>query len=269
LTGQRIGSHRAPTVLTVWDMIHELFSEAMDPAGAHAELKRSAILAADRIICISENTKRDLLERYPVSEGKVVVTYLASEIDASLSYGPESVPEHPYYLYVGSRSRYKNFDGLLRAFASAVSSRANLTLCVVGSQFTQTEEKLIAELDLAENVEHYGYATDTQLAKLYRCSRALVYPSLYEGFGIPPLEAMSCGTVAVVSNASSLPEVVGDAGVLFDPASRDELADILITLADDESRRQELIAKGRLRAAQFSWEETTAQTVEIYRALSA
>jgi glycosyltransferase involved in cell wall biosynthesis len=268
LTGRRIGSHRAPTVLTVWDMIHELFPDTMDQAGEHAELKRKAILAADRIICISENTKRDLLARYAVPEERVAVTGLASEINASLSYGPEPVPERPYYLYVGSRSRYKNFDGLLRALARTISSRSDLALCVVGSPFTADEEKLIAELGLKENIEHRGYATDRHLAKLYRCSVALVYPSLYEGFGIPPLEAMSCGTVAVVSNVSSLPEVVGDAGVLFDPASCDELSDILMTLAENESRRQELIDKGRQRAAEFSWDKTAAQTVEVYRSLA-
>lgn len=268
LSGRRVGSQRAPTVLTVWDMIHELFSDEMDQVGEHAALKRKAILAADRIICISENTKRDLLAHYPVAEESVAVTYLASEIDDSLSHGPEPVPERPYFLYVGSRSRYKNFDGLLRAMARAVSSRAGLALCVVGSPFIEAEEKLIAELGLKENIEHRGYATDRHLAKLYRCSLALVYPSLYEGFGIPPLEAMSCGTVAVVSNVSSLPEVVGNAGVLFDPTSNDELAGILITLAENESLRQELIEKGRQRAEQFGWDKTVAHTVEIYRSLA-
>jgi glycosyltransferase involved in cell wall biosynthesis len=268
LTGRPPGSQRAPMVLTVWDMIHELFPEQMDPAGDHAELKRKAVLAADRIICISENTKRDLLEHYPVPQERIAVTYLASEIDATLSYGSESVPQRPYYLFVGSRSRYKNFDGLLRAFRRTISSQPALALCVVGSPFIEAEEKLIAELGLTENIEHRGYATDAHLAKLYRCSLALVYPSLYEGFGIPPLEAMSCGTVAVVSNVSSLPEVVGNAGLLFDPTSDDELAEILITLVENESLRDELVEKGRQRAAQFGWDKTVAQTVEVYRSLA-
>ena len=265
LAGRRIAPQRTPTVLTVWDMIHELFPEEMDPAGEHAGYKQKAILAADRVICISENTKKDLLERYAVAEEKVVVTYLASEIDASDANGPEPVPARPYFLYVGSRSRYKNFDGLLRAFARAASSRPELALCVVGTPFTEAENKLINDLGLSERMEHYGHAGDKHLAKLYRCSLALVYPSLYEGFGISPLEAMSCGTVAVVSNASSLPEVVGDAGLLFDPRALDELADILLSLTDDEGLRQALIEKGRHRAAQFSWAKTVAQTVDVYR----
>ena len=265
LTGRPVGSHRAPTVLTVWDMIHELFPEEMDPTGEQAERKRRAILAARRVICISENTKRDLLARHRVPEERVAVTHLASEIDESLSHGPEPVPGRPFFLYVGSRSRYKNFGGLLRAFAAAFGARPGPALCVVGPPFTGEEEELVAGLKLGGRVEHYGYAADRHLAKLYRRSLALVYPSLYEGFGIPPLEAMACGTVAVVSNASSLPEVVGDAGLLFDPKAPDELTDILRSLAADESLRGGLIERGRRRAREFSWEKTVAQTVEVYR----
>lgn len=268
LTGQRIGSYRSPTVLTVWDMIYELFPSEMDPRGENAEWKRKAILAAQRIICISENTKKDLLERYAIDEGRVSVTYLASDIDATLSYGPETVSPRPYYLYVGSRSSYKNFDGLLAAFAKAVSVRPELALCVVGGPFSEAENKLIGDLKLTGHVQHYGYATDSHLAKLYRCSLALVYPSLYEGFGIPPLEAMACGTVAVVSNVSSLPEVVGDAGVLFDPKATDELIDILLSLMDDKAGREALILKGRERAKEFDWDKTVAQTIAIYRSMS-
>lgn len=267
MTRRPVGSYRAPTVLTVWDMIHELFPKEMDSTGEHAELKKKAILAAQRIICISENTKKDLLERYRIDESRVSVTYLASEIDASLSYGPEPVSQRPYYLYVGSRSRYKNFDMLLDAFAKAVSVRPELGLCVVGGSFTEAEKRLIEDLKLTEHVEHYGYATDSHLAKLYRHSLALVYPSLYEGFGIPPLEAMSCGTVAVVSNASSLPEVVDDAGVLFDPRDTDELIDILLSLLDDKGMRESLILRGGKRAKEFDWDKTVAQTVAIYRSM--
>jgi glycosyltransferase involved in cell wall biosynthesis len=268
LAGRRGGPRRAPTVLTVWDMIHELFPAEMDPAGEHAALKREAVLAAERVICISENTKKDLLERYPVPEGRVAVTHLASEIDESLAHGPEPVPGRPYFLYVGGRSSYKNFGGLLRAFARASPRKRDLALGVVGPPFTAEEERLVADLGLDGHVEHYGHAADAQLAKLYRRSLALVYPSLYEGFGIPPLEAMSCGTVAAVSNSSSLPEVVGDAGLLFDPRATDELTDILVALAADESLRRGLIERGRRRAAEFSWDKTVARTVEVYRSVA-
>jgi glycosyltransferase involved in cell wall biosynthesis len=268
LTRQGINQCKAPVVLTVYDMTHELFAEQIDSNGLYAEEKRKAILAAQAVICISENTKKDLLERYSFPEEKVTVTYLASEIDASLSHGSEQVPCRPYYLYVGSRISYKNFDRLLVAFGKAVSVQPEIVLCVVGSPFNETEEKLIAELKLSEHIEHYEYASDTHLAKLYRCSVAFVYPSLYEGFGIPPLEAMSCGTVVVASNCSSIPEVVGDAGILFDPKSTGDLADILLSLLDNPTERDRLIAKGHQRAQVFSWDQTVAQTLNVYRSVA-
>lgn len=268
LTRQEVSQCRLPVVITVWDMIHEIFSEQIDPKGQLAEAKRKAILSAQAVICISENTKKDLLELYSLPQEKVTVTHLASEINLSLSHGLEPVPPQPYYLYVGGRNGYKNFDSLLAAFAKAVSVRPEITLCVVGPPFSEAEKKVIADLSLTERVEHYGYSNDTHLAKLYRCSIAFVYPSLYEGFGIPPLEAMSCGTVAVTSNCSSIPEVVGDAGILFNPRSTSDLADILLFLLDNPLERDRLIAKGHQRAKLFSWDKTVAQTIKVYRSVA-
>lgn len=259
---------KRPVVLTVYDMIHELFVEQMDADNRQSEEKRQAILAAQKIICISESTKNDLLERYSLPEEKIAVTYLASNIDESLSYGAEPVPNRPYYLFVGSRSVYKNFDGLLHALTKVVSVQPEISLCVVGPPFNEEEKKLIADLKLAQHIDYYGHADDYHLAKLYRCSIALVYPSFYEGFGIPPLEAMSCGTVAIASNNSSIPEVVGDAGILFDPKAINDLADILLFLFDNPTERERLIEKGCQRAKMFSWDKTVAQTIEVYKSVA-
>ena len=269
LTQKDIKEYSCPVVITVYDMIHELFAAEIEPEGYTAEAKRKAILASEAIICISENTKKDLLELYPMVEDKISVTYLASEMDASLSHGAESVPSRPYYLYVGSRtSSYKNFDGLLLAFSKAVSVNREIALCVVGSPFNDTELKLIDELKLTEHIEHYRYASDSHIAKLYRCSVAFIYPSLYEGFGIPPLEAMACGTVVVASNSSSIPEVVGDAGILFEPKAPGDLADILLSLLDSSQERDRLIAKGYQRTKMFSWDKTVSQTLDVYRSVA-
>jgi len=265
LTDHRVGTYRFPTVITVWDMINELFPE-LEPTGKEAADKMKAVHGAQKIICISESTKKDLLERCDIPESKVVVTHLASELDESVSYGVEIVPSRPYYLYVGSRTSYKNFDGLLKAFARAGSGR-ELALCVVGGPLNETEKRLINDLKLTDHVEHYLYPSDSHLAKLYRCSIALVYPSLYEGFGLPPLEAMACGAVAVASNLSSIPEVVGDAGILFDPLAQDELIEILRSLPADEDRRQQLISRGRQRSRNFSWQRTVDQTIDVYRSV--
>lgn len=266
LTRQELGAYRRPVVLTVWDMIHELFPEHFFDSAEVARQKRKAVEAAQAIICISENTKKDLLERYPLQEGRVSVTHLASEIDASLSHGPEPVPARPYFLHVGARAGYKNFGCLLAAFARVSSLRRDFQLCVVGPSFDAGEERAIAEIRLTGRVEHYGQVSDAHLAKLYRCSVALVYPSLYEGFGIPLVEAMACGTAVVASNRSSLPEVLGGAGLLFDPAA-DDLADLLLSLIDDPAERERLVALGRERAREFSWDDTVAQTLDVYRSV--
>jgi glycosyltransferase involved in cell wall biosynthesis len=267
LTRREVKDYRCPVVITVWDMIHELFPAELDPSGRQADEKRRAVMAADAVICISENTRNDLLEHYSLPEEKVKVTHLASDLDPKLSHGPEPVPSRPYFLYVGRRYGYKNFDGLLKAFAKARSARPEVALCVVGAPFSDTEQKLLQDLKIADGIDHYGPVGDTHLAKLYRCSVAFVYPSLYEGFGIPPLEAMSCGTAVIASNSSSLPEVVGDGGLLFDPTSPNDLAELLLLMHDDESARARLIAKGFERTKAFSWDQTAAQSVEIYRSL--
>jgi glycosyltransferase involved in cell wall biosynthesis len=258
---------KRPLAITVYDMIHELFADKID-GGDTITNKQAAIQAADAIICISESTKNDLLKYFPAVAPKIVVTYLASEFRQEWADGDEKTPTQPYFLYVGSRAKaYKNFDTLLLAFAKVVSVNPDVRLCVVGAPFNEAEQRQIAELHLAERIQHYQYASDTHLAKLYRCSVAFVYPSLYEGFGIPPLEAMVCGTVVVAANSSSIPEVVGDAGILFDPRSVGDLADILLDMLDAPSKRDRLIAKGFDRHRLFSWEKTTAETVTVYRSL--
>ena len=269
LSRQELNWSKYPIVLTVYDMIHELFATQIDPTGEQAKIKKKAILSADAIICISENTKQDLLERYSLPEEKITVTHLASEIDATISYGDEKVPSQPYFLYVGGRDGYKNFDRLLTAFAKTKSIHPEIKLCVVGSAFSQIEQQRISELKLEKSIEHYGYASDRTLAKLHRCSLAFVYPSLYEGFGIPPLEAMSCGTPVVASNTSSIPEVVGNAGILFNPQSSNDLADILLSIVDNPLKRDRLIEKGYERSKLFSWDKTVAQTLEVYHSVSS
>ncbi len=263
LLSGRVRDYRMPVVLTVYDFIHERFAAQLDPEGVHAAAKREALLAADLLLCISESTRRDLLDLYPALEARARVIPLASGLDESAGCGPEPVPERPYFLYVGSRAPYKNFGTLLEAFARVRGRDA--ALCVAGPGFTESESRRMAELNLNGSVIHYGYASDAHLAKLYRHSVALVYPSLYEGFGIPPLEAMACGAPVVALNSSSLPEVVGGAGVLVDRPTADVFADAMRMLLDYPSERGRLAEKGRERAARFSWERTAALTFDAYR----
>jgi glycosyltransferase involved in cell wall biosynthesis len=268
LTNEPCSNRNGALVITVHDMIHELFATTLDPEGHTSRIKKDAIQTAQKLICVSENTKRDLLEIYPEVAEKVVVIYEASELTSQQADGNEPVPSNPYFLYVGSRTKaYKNFDTLLVAFAKAASISPEILLCVVGSPFNDDEQQQINELNLVDRIQHYQYATDTHLAKLYRCAQAFIYPSLYEGFGIPPLEAMACGTVVIAADASSIPEVVGDAGILFPPKAAADLADIMLHLLDSPSERDRLITKGFDRCQQFSWDQTAAQTVAVYRSL--
>lgn len=270
LTQQEFDCYRCPVVVTVYDMIHELFPQDLqtDTERSVWRQKKQAVERADAIICISENTKRDLIALYPQVEAKTVVTYLATEMDMSFTLGTQPVPERPYFLFVGGRNSYKNFDGLLTALHQVVPRWPNACVCVVGSAFSEAESKTIASLGLTGHFEHYGQADDRHLAKLYNRSLALLYPSRYEGFGIPPLEAMACETVVVGAAVSSVPEVVGDAGLLFDPDSS-ELTDILLALLGGSVDRDDLIQKGRQRAKHFSWDKTAAQTVAVYQKVAA
>jgi len=268
ITRREMQHYRCPVVVTVWDMIYELFPRELDPTGEGAAEKKKAVMSADAVICISENTKRDLLQMYSIPENKITVTYLAANLDAGMSHGPEPIPGRPYYLYVGARAPHKNFVTLLRAFAGAVSIQSDLSLAVAGGQpFGDEEKRVITELKLDKYIDYYGQISDEHLARLYRGSVALVYPSLYEGFGIPPLEAMACGTAVVAARSSSIPEVVGDAGIYFEPKATDELADILIDLLINSALRAKLISEGSARAQEFSWAKTAAQTAQVYRSL--
>lgn len=261
---------RSKVVLTVYDMIHEVFAATLDPTGEEAASKRGAIRRADAILCISENTRLDLLRFYPdVPPENVFVTYLAAGLSFGMTAGPEPVPEKPYLLYVGGRSKYKNFPGLLRAFARIAPDHPDLELCAVGvDPFWGEELILISELGLEGRVRYLGNLEDAHLAKTYRHCVAFVYPSAYEGFGIPPLEAMACGAPTVVSDRSSLPEVVGDAALLFNPDDPGQLVERLDQVVRAGSGlRDELIAKGFAQARRFDWQKTADQTAAVYAGL--
>lgn len=268
LTQTPFSQKRSPLVITIYDMIHEIFAAELDPEAYTIQRKQAAIQAADAIICISKNTKDDLLKYFPKVESKITITHLAAEFNHVWADCDKLVPSIPYFLYVGGRAKaYKNFDTLLVAFAKVVSVNSDIHLCVVGSPFNVEEQQQINDLKLTDRIQHYHYASDRHLAKLYHHSIAFVYPSLYEGFGIPPLEAMACGTAVIASNSSSIPEVVGDAAILFEPKAAGDLADIMLSLLDSPSERDRLITQGNDRHKQFSWNKTAEQTVAVYRSL--
>lgn len=259
---------RHPLVVTVHDMIHEIFAGQAGLSEAVRKAKRSSIERADAILCNSENTRRDLIARFPEAEAKSFVTPLASSmtVDPVVAQAEPGL-EIPYFLYVGGRESYKNFGAMLEAWALFSARHPGFQLRVVGSAWQPHEERRIAELHLQDSIILQQKIGDAKLAILYHRSIALVYPSLYEGFGIPPLEAMRCDTAVICSNSSSLPEVGGDAPLYFDPAEPDELSAQMGKLVDSPELRTECRRRGAKRSQLFSWENTAALTIAVYQRL--
>ena len=259
---------RTPIVLTVFDMIHELFPDNFPPTDPIVQCKAACVAAADHVLCISQSTANDLMRLFGVPSEKISVTYLAySDIFAQTAEATE-VPPHvrPYVLYVGHRSGYKNFETALRAYASSATLRQEFDLVTFGgpANFSSTEQSSIANLSLRPgSVVRLG-GSDEDLARAYRHARAFIYPSRYEGFGIPPLEAMASGCVIVCSNSSSIPEVVGDAGLLFNPDDVDAARQSLEDACFDETLRAQLLTRGSARVRKFSWDRCAHETVTAY-----
>lgn len=252
-------------VVTVYDMIYELYPHDYATDDPTARNKAIAIQKADWVICISEHTRKDMIRLLNVPEQKTSVIYLGNSLTANV---PSPALVHsPYLLYVGKRGGYKNFRTALQAFAREPILHTQFSLvCFGGGKLTREEEGLMTALGVKEKVFlHDG--DDFMLANLYTHAAALIYPSLYEGFGIPPLEAMHYGCPVVVSNASSIPEVVGDAGLYFDPLSEEDIAEKLKAVVLDSSLRSTLIARGKERVRQFSWEKCASETLMVYERL--
>jgi glycosyltransferase involved in cell wall biosynthesis len=250
-------------VLTVYDMTHELLPECFPARDRTRRRKQLAVSRADGIICISENTKRDLMAILDVPEAKIAVIPLANSLRCEAGETP--VVTTPYVLFVGQRGGYKNFTRFAEAFASRPALARNFKLvCFGGGAFTPAEEALLRGLRIRDAAATLD-GPDSLLANLYRHAGAFVYPSRYEGFGFPPLEAMHYGCPVLVSRNSSIPEVVGDAGCYVDPEDREDMAFQLEQLLGNESLRAHLGAKGREREAQFSWERCATETQRFYR----
>ncbi|MBW4419337.1 MAG: glycosyltransferase family 4 protein [Myxacorys californica WJT36-NPBG1] len=260
---------RCTTILTVYDMIHEKFSYLMSNRERELiSIKAAAINRADYIICISEATKNDLISLLNIDPKKVIVTYLGHSLRSNISSGHSKVINVPYILYVGRRDKYKNFDRLIEAYANNSRIRQEFSLVSFGGKsFSKIELSKISELGLPNGKVIHLEGNDSTLAGLYSHAAALAYPSLYEGFGIPPIEAMSFGCPVICSNVSSIPEVVAEAGEYFDPYNVDNIADALEKVLFSTERTMTLSMLGKERAKKFSWENCAEQTQLVYSSL--
>lgn len=266
-SARSVAPRNAKVVLTVYDMIHERFPEYFSSASPTRREKSLAVARADHVICISGQTRDDLIEFLGVSPAKTSVVHLGF----SLTAAPQSTIDkellaRQFVLYVGNRTGHKNFVGLLHAYAGSQFLKGKFDLvCFGGGELTAKEKLHINELGIpARNIRQVS-GNDAELGSYYQAARAFVFPSLYEGFGIPPLEAMSFGCPVVCSNTSSIPEVVGNAAEQFDPANHESMRKAIESVVGNDLLRESLIERGRDRVGYFSWERCAKETLDIYR----
>jgi glycosyltransferase involved in cell wall biosynthesis len=254
-------------ILTIHDLIHEQFPQDFPDTARVIAAKRAAAERADHIICVSENTRRDAIRLLGIGHERTSVIHLGYSLGFQHADSPGRYLA-PCVLYVGQRGGYKNFEVLLEAFASSPKLRQAFDLVAFGGRSFSTEEQSrIHALGFADRVRQVG-GDDALLNAYYRAAVAFVYPSRYEGFGIPPLEAMATGCPVACSNAGSLREVVGPAGAYFDPDDREGLREILERLTDDAVYADELRAKGFEQIKKYSWARCAAETLQTYQRLA-
>lgn len=254
-----------PFIVTVHDMIHELFPKYIKPGNPTTSWKQQVIAAASHLIAVSECTKQDLVRLCNIAPDKVTVVHHGVGAPFTNPVSPEKNEKKLYLLYLGSRDRYKNFSCLLEALPSL--RRANpelMCICVGGGEFTTGEKVRMRQLGVDQSFAQVS-ADDHALAKLYREAAAFIFPSLYEGFGMPILEAMASGCPVILSRASAFPEVAGDAALYFNPQEPADLARAVQELLASPAVSQRLRTLGLQRAAKFSWVRTAQQTLAVYQ----
>jgi glycosyltransferase involved in cell wall biosynthesis len=266
------------SVVTIHDCIHLRFPQYLPNRLGYAYARSSMWVATHRsarILTVSEASKRDILRYFRVPDSKIAVIYNA--IDERFHEEPPAdevmrVRERyqlndPFVLYAGNIKPHKNLERLIEAFH--VIRRGDLEhvkLLIIGDEISKyaTLRRTVHRYKLHKHVRFFGFVPDATLAILYRLARVFVFPSLYEGFGLPPLEAMASGTPVITSNVSSLPEVVGDAAMLIDPYDADAIAGAMRRVMADDRLREDMRERGLARAREFSWERSIRRVREIY-----
>jgi len=253
------------TIVTVYDMIHELYSSKFKVLDNGIDTKKKSILNADHIICISMTTKRDLMRIYNIKDERISVTYLGMSLNNSDFLSARfDKSKKPYLLYVGRRPDYKNFKILLKAF-NALNLKKDFDLvCFGGGGFSKEEILEFRELSLEDSIKHVE-GSDEALRSCYKGAYIFIHTSLYEGFGFPVLEAMANDCMVIASNGGSIPEIADNSAMLFSPDNMDELCSCVKQAVNDNNIRNEYIKKGRERVKLFSWDKTAQETHEVYK----
>ncbi len=286
LPNQHLGRYglfvKVPYIITVHDLIRYFDLKGYDTFIHRPNLRDRFYLWLDyrglkkaaRIIAVSQTTKHDLIKHLGIPEERISVVY--EGVDHRL-FKPTSrrLVDYPYLLFVGSEHPRKNFGQLLRAFSKLKSRRRfkDLKLVKVGkagrpvTQFRKHTLQVINELNISHDIIFTDYVVEEDLPAYYCGAECLALPSLYEGFGLPPLEAMACGCPVIVSDRAALPEVTGEAAIKVDPDNTDSLASALEVILTREHVKRELVSKGLEHAKRFSWKKAARETVEVYKSV--
>lgn len=266
---------RIPSVVTVHDLAFLAHPEAFHPSRRRylTAMTRLSVRKARHVIAVSEHTKADLVHHFGIAADRITVIPNA----ADSRFRPEAdqriidefrhahdLPER-FVLFVGTLEPRKNLRRLIEAVARIATDDPQLKLVIIGATGWLTSDiaPLVTRLKLADRVIFMGYVDDDDLPRFYQAATVFCYPSLYEGFGLPVLEAMACGTPVVTSNTSSLPELAGDAALLVNPTDVDAIADGLRLLLSDTTRREVLVTAGLQRASTYSWNRTAEATLTV------
>jgi glycosyltransferase involved in cell wall biosynthesis len=262
-------------VITVHDVISTIYPESFTAATTirYKLFFSRTLKSADKIIADSENTKNDLMRYYHVPDDKIKVIPLGVE-KRFCRLNPEAVEDirrryhldFPFILYTGTLEPRKNLPALIKAFSVIKLKHHHYKLVIAGMKGWKYQGIFdqVTALDLEKDVVFTGYVPDEDLPALYNAAEVFVYPSFYEGFGLPPLEAMACGCPVITSNTSSLPEVVGNAGIMIDPNDHDELVQAIDSVLSDLTLKEKLRELGQERAKEFSWEKCATETWSVY-----
>jgi glycosyltransferase involved in cell wall biosynthesis len=260
-----------PFVVTVYDMIYEKYGHLYSELRADQTIiarKRELIKRADRVIAISENTKKDVIDLVGVDESKIEVIYLGTSAKAvgTVEDRRNALIDRSYFLFVGKRYSYKNFRGLLRAILPVLIKNNVKLICAGGGKFSAEEQKFINSLGAERRVEHHAVHLQT-LERLYCGAIAFVFPSFYEGFGLPVLEAFTAGCPCILSNRGALPEIAGQAALYMDPDQLDSITYAADQLIQQPLLRSTLIEAGYTQLKKFSWGQTIYETLGLYKTL--
>jgi len=228
--------------------------------------QRKSAFLADKIIAVSKNTKKDIVRIFGVPERKIEVIYHGIDSIDIEKHEKHSLFDQPYILYVGTRAKYKNFTAFLKVFRLLIGKHPDISLVCTGIPFSMHELSKIHDYRLDDKVFQI-FASESEMTDLYAGAEYFVYPSFYEGFGIPILEAFSCACPVLCSNTSCFPEVAGDAALYFDPYSIDDMLEASERLLLENDLKQSLIKKGKLRVKKFTWKKCAEEHIRVYKSL--